>query len=85
MAGLQEVFEGALDLEGGGVWGLGREGGCGDGFGGAGDNGIEVLGQELTMEGVGAPGEQVGGGEAMGASDGEMGEIGIGGQGLDVE
>ena len=73
LAHVEEVVEGALDLEGGGMGGVGVELGDGDGVAGGGDELEEVLSEELTMEGVGTDAEEVGGFEGVGAEDGEVG------------
>ena len=55
---VEEVAQGMLDLEGGGMGRAGRKSGNRDGVGSLGDDREEVLGEELTMEGVGTSFEQ---------------------------
>ncbi len=85
MAEVEEVFEGALNLGDGGVGEMGVEGCSRGGFGGIGDDGKDTLGKQVAMEGIGAMGEELVGLEDMMTLDGHVGEIGIGGEGLDAE
>ena len=54
------------------------EGGDVNGFGSCGDELQEVLGEELTVEDVGAMGHEIGGLEGVGTVEGEGRESGIG-------
>jgi hypothetical protein len=64
---------------------MGVEGGGRDGYGGIGDDGKDALDEQDAMKGVGAVRDEVAGLEGVMTLDGDVGEIGIGGQGLDVE
>ena len=61
----QEIIEGALDLEGGGVERTGVEGGNVDGIASLGDDLEEALRQELAMQGVRAVIDEILGLEAV--------------------
>ena len=63
----EEIVEGALDLENGGVWRLGVKGGNGDGVGGSGDDVEEMLEEEATMQRVGTILDQVSGLQSVGS------------------
>ena len=66
VAGVEEVAQGTLDLEGSGMGRAGRKSGNRDGVGSLGDDCEEVLREELTMESVGTSLEQVSGLEGVG-------------------
>ena len=70
VAGVEEVAQGTLDLEGSGIGRDDRKSGNRDGVGSLGDDCEEVLREELTMEGVGTSFEQVFGLEGVGTLDG---------------
>ena len=74
-----------MDLKGSGVGRTSVEGGDGDRIRRGGDDGQEVLGEDFTMEGVGAVFDKFLGLEGMGSLDGDVGKVGMVWQGLDVE
>ncbi len=67
------------------MWRTGVESGDGDGIEGLGDDRLEVLREELTMQRVGAVIDEIFGGHFVGTQDGDVRKVGMGRRWLDLE